>query len=248
MCGAAPLPAGQVGGAERDQPAAGEQLQPFPPVIAAQRVQNHVNPLAAGQPADLGRVVDGAVIDGCARPSARSIWCSRPTPCRRPPALQRCGTAAARPARPAAAISTSTRSPGRTTRPEQHVVSSEVIDRERSGLLEAHLVRDLEHLPGRHAHHIRVSPKCVRATTRWPTAWSGTPSPSASTTPAASYPTTHGAFGASGYSPCAAITSAKFSPAARTRMRTCPGPASGSAVSRTCSASGPPALVIQIAP
>src|SRR6516225_3136113 len=55
---------------------------------------------------------------------------------------------------------------------------------------------------------------------------------------------THGSLGASGYSPCAAITSAKFSPAARTRIRTWPGPGSGSAVSRTSRPSGPPAQVV----
>ena len=42
----------------------GARVQPLPPVIAAQRVQNHVNTFAGGERADLGRVIDGPVIDG----------------------------------------------------------------------------------------------------------------------------------------------------------------------------------------
>src|SRR4029453_5632706 len=57
----------------------------------------------------------------------------------------------------------------------------------------------------------------------------------------------HGGLGASGYRPCRAITSAKFSPAACTRTRTWPGPTCGSGVSRTANVSGPPVLVIQTA-
>src|SRR5215472_8353912 len=58
---------------------------------------------------------------------------------------------------------------------------------------------------------------------------------------------THGGFGLSGYSPWAAITSAKHSPAARTRTRTCPGPGSGSGVSRTRNPAGPFVFVIHTA-
>src|SRR3954468_203036 len=52
--------------------------------------------------------------------------------------------------------------------------------------------------------------------------------------------------GASGYMPMRAARSAKLMPAAFTRTRTCPSPASGSGASRTCSTSGAPALLIQI--
>src|SRR5437870_4875126 len=47
--------------------------------------------------------------------------------------------------------------------------------------------------------------------------------------------------------PIRAMTSAKLSPAARTRTRTSPRPGAGSGVSRTWSTSGPPALVIHTA-
>src|SRR5215469_5879440 len=57
----------------------------------------------------------------------------------------------------------------------------------------------------------------------------------------------HGGLGASGYSPCRAITSAKLSPAACTRTRTWPGPGCGSGVSRTARTSGPPLFMIQMA-
>src|ERR1700728_1242543 len=90
-------------------------------------------------------------------------------------------------------------------------------------------------------------PYRVSATTREPTRSAATPSPALSITPAASYPITHGSFGLSGYSPWAAITSAKHSPAARTRIRTCPGPGSGSGDSRTSSPAGPAELVIHTA-
>src|SRR4029450_12963232 len=43
------------------------------------------------------------------------------------------------------------------------------------------------------------------------------------------------------------MTSAKFSPAARTAMRTSPRSGCGAALSRTARTSGPPALVIQTA-
>ena len=42
---------------------------------------------------------------------------------------------------------------------EQHVVGGEIVDREGSGFLEAHRIRDRQHLLRRHAHQIRVSPE-----------------------------------------------------------------------------------------
>ena len=42
---------------------------------------------------------------------------------------------------------------------EQHVVGGEIVDREGSGFLEAHRIRNRQHLLRRHAHHIRVSPE-----------------------------------------------------------------------------------------
>ena len=108
-----------------------------------------------------GRVVDGAVIDGvrAALGPQHLVLAGR---CRAEDHQPFNGAAQLQHRRPDPAgrhmyQHPLTRTDARDT--EQHVVSSEVIDRERSGLLEAHLVRDLEHLPGRHAHHIRVSPE-----------------------------------------------------------------------------------------
>src|ERR1700674_2718265 len=71
-----------------------------------------------------------------------------------------------------------------------------------------------------------------------------TPPPSSRIVPATSYPTTQGGLGASGYRPIRAMTSAKFTPAAATSIRSCPGPSSGSGRSCTSSTPGPPCLVM----
>src|SRR5215213_1028473 len=83
----------------------------------------------------------------------------------------------------------------------------------------------------------------VPAITRSPTARPSTPLPTDSTSPATSYPSTHGSFGASGYIPIRAIVSAKLIPAARTATRTSPGPTGGSGRSCTFSTSGGPTSV-----
>src|SRR3954462_1841618 len=58
---------------------------------------------------------------------------------------------------------------------------------------------------------------------------------------------TIGGLGASGYIPIRAITSAKFSPAARTSMTTSPSPACGSGRSSTFSTDGSPWAVLTTA-
>src|SRR5204862_439226 len=85
--------------------------------------------------------------------------------------------------------------------------------------------------------------KRVAAITRSPSPSPSTPSPIDSTSPATSYPSTHGTFGASGYIPIRAIVSAKLIPAARTAIRISPAPTVGSGRSCTRSTSGGPTLV-----
>src|SRR5436190_16511428 len=84
--------------------------------------------------------------------------------------------------------------------------------------------------------------KRVAAITRSPSPSPSTPSPTDSTSPATSYPSTHGTFGASGYIPIRAIVSAKLIPAARTAIRISPAPTVGSGRSCTRSTSGGPTL------
>src|SRR5437764_7796723 len=82
-------------------------------------------------------------------------------------------------------------------------------------------------------------------TTRSPTARSSMPSPTASTTPAPSAPRIRG-FGTDGR-PLRTQTSRWFSEAARSRISTSPGPASGSGASSYRRTSGPPSSWIRTA-
>src|SRR5438552_4476152 len=80
----------------------------------------------------------------------------------------------------------------------------------------------------------------VKAATRAPGRTSVTPSPTASTTPAASMPGVSGSFGFTTYVPCRKRVSAKFTPTAWTLMSTMPGRTSGFGTSDSRSTSGPP--------
>src|SRR5437588_304232 len=80
----------------------------------------------------------------------------------------------------------------------------------------------------------------VKAATRAPTFSSVTPSPTASTTPAASMPGVSGSFGFTTYVPCRKRVSAKFTPIAWILMSTMPGRTSGFGTSDSRNTSGPP--------
>jgi hypothetical protein len=158
----AALAAGQVREPERHQPAArAQQLVALAPVSAAQRVEHHVNALAAGQPADLGRVVGRAVVDGMrAALGPQDVVLGGRRGAEYLNAADGAAQLQRRDADPARrhVDEHPLAGPDRGD-PVQHVVSGQVVDRQRGGLGEVLAVRDREHLPLGHAHRVRVAAK-----------------------------------------------------------------------------------------
>src|SRR4051812_46538100 len=87
-----------------------------------------------------------------------------------------------------------------------------------------------------------AAPPDAKPKTSSPAATPSTSGPTASTTPAASRPSIAGNWSGMNWliAPLRIFQSIGFTPAARTAMRICPGPGSGSATSLTCRTSGPP--------
>src|ERR1017187_10055955 len=83
-----------------------------------------------------------------------------------------------------------------------------------------------------------AAPSAEKPNTRSPTATSATPSPSSSTTPAASWPMVCGS--SPSIRPLRFFQSLGLTPAARTAIRTWPGPGCGSGRSTISRTSGPP--------
>jgi hypothetical protein len=83
------------------------------------------------------------------------------------------------------------------------------------------------------------APEPTRARTRSPTASSVTSAPTSVTTPAHSLPGTNGGSARCWYSPRVMSTSGKFTDAARTSMRTPPGPGGATSQGPTSIASSP---------
>jgi 16S rRNA (adenine1518-N6/adenine1519-N6)-dimethyltransferase len=89
-------------------------------------------------------------------------------------------------------------------------------------------------------------PPCVSEHTASPAFHAFTPSPNAAISPATSSPSTGEASAGGGYFPARCSKSARFTPAARTRINTSPAPASGRAPCTTFITSGPPGASIPI--